>query len=478
MDRDGCICVFAKPPQAGDVKTRLIPLLGKDAAAALAEAFLLDTWAAVCDLPWARAIIASTGTLNRPLGQRAPEVWLQGEGDLGARLERIFTRALESSSFALTLGADSPGLPASHLERARLALAEAEAVIGPCDDGGFYLLGLRRCPSELLAGISWSQSNTFAQTLAKLEAAGLRVRVLEPWFDVDRPRDLARLRGLLALGDVYAPKTAEVLDRLFAIEKEAAPLRISVIIPVLNEREHLPRVLRALQGEKWVHEVIVVDGGSTDGTWEWLRHQNCASALSAPRGKGIQLNAGARAASGDVLLFLHGDCVLPADAGQQISRIIKGQGVAGGCFLVQFGESSVRSLRVVAAGINLRTRLTRTATGEQAIFVRKQAFDEAGGCADWPLFEDVDLVRRIKQRGRFAVVRSRVNVSPRRHLTYGIFKTVLLAYGLRLAFWAGASPFALKRWFDDVRPHLRPHASAPSAPTAEENASDAANPCV
>lgn len=478
MKRDGSICVFAKPPQAGDVKTRLIPLVGKDGAAALAEAFLLDTWAAVCDLSWARAIIASTGTFDRPLNQQAPEVWLQGDGDLGARLERILARALQGSSFALALGADSPGLPASHMERARLALAEADAVIGPCDDGGFYMLGLRRSPPGLLAGISWSQSNTFAQTLAKLEAAGLRVTVLEPWFDVDRPRDLARLRGLIALGDLCAPKTAEVLNRLFAVKEEAVPPRISVIIPVLNEREHLPRALDALRGQTWVHQVIVVDGGSTDDSWEWLQCQNCASALSAPRGKGIQLNAGAKAASGDVLLFLHGDCVLPADAGQQICRIIKEQDAAGGCFLVSFGESPPLSLRLVAAGINLRTRLTGTATGEQAIFARRQAFEEAGGCPDWPLFEDVDLVRRIKRRGRFAVVRSRVTVSPRRHLSSGVFKTVLLAYGLRLAFWAGASPFTLKRWFADVRPHLGTHADIASARTTEKNASDAANPCV
>lgn len=478
MDQKGCICVFAKPPEAGIAKTRLIPLVGKDGAAALADAFLADTWASVCALPWARAIIASTGPLALSVNQPAPEVWLQGEGDLGARLERILTRALEHSSLALALGADSPGLPLSFLEHARLALEETDAVIGPCDDGGFYLLGLRRCPPGLLAGISWSQSNTFAQTLAKLEAAGLRVIVLEPWFDVDRPRDLARLRGLIALGDLCAPKTTSVLDRLLATKNEAAPPRISVIIPVLNEREHLPRLLRALQAERWVHEVIVVDGGSTDGTWEWLQRPNCASAISAPRGKGIQLNAGARAASGDVLLFLHGDCLLPADVGQQISRIFQQQDVAGGCFLVRFGERPVRPLRLVAAGINLRTRLTRTATGEQAIFARRQAFEEAGGFPDWPLFEDVALVRRIKEQGRFAVVQSPVTVSPRRHLRYGVFKTVLLAYGLRLAFWAGASPFALKRWFEDVRPHLGPHADTASAHTAEEKAADAAHPCL
>jgi hypothetical protein len=123
-----------------------------------------------------------------------------------------------------------------------------------------------------------------------------------------------------------------------------------------------------------------------------------------------------------------------------------------------------RSLKMVAAGINFRSRLTRAATGDQAIFVRRSVFEEVGGCPDWPLFEDVDLVRRIKKVGSFAVLRSRLLVSQRRHLSRGIFRTVLLIYALRVAFWLGVSPFTLKKWFDDSRPAADPLPATEPAP--------------
>jgi hypothetical protein len=113
-------------------------------------------------------------------------------------------------------------------------------------------------------------------------------------------------------------------------------------------------------------------------------------------------------------------------------------------------------LKLVAAGINFRCRLTKAATGDQGIFVRRSVFEQVGACPDWPLFEDVDLVRRIKKAGRFVVLRSQLLVSPRRHLARGVFRTVLFIYGLRVAFWLGVSPFRLKKWFDDSRASASP----------------------
>ncbi|MBI3940045.1 MAG: TIGR04283 family arsenosugar biosynthesis glycosyltransferase [Acidobacteria bacterium] len=232
-------------------------------------------------------------------------------------------------------------------------------------------------------------------------------------------------------------------------------MRVSVIIPVLNERDCLPAGLAALAGQPWVHEVIVVDGGSSDGTREWLAGQPAIVVIDSVGGKGNQINAGARTSSGDVLLLLHADCLLPTDAGVRLGEALKDEAVSAGCFCVQFSETRPRSLRAVAAGINMRTRLSRTATGDQAIFVRRRAFDQAGGCPDWPLFEDVDLVRRIKRFGRFRVIPSRVTLSPRRYLCRGVFRTALLILLLRLGFWAGISPFTLRKWFLDVRSDLQ-----------------------
>ena len=204
---EAVICVFAKPPVAGAVKTRLG--LAPEAAARLAQAFLDDTLASLAALPWAAVALASTA----PVAAAVP-VLLQGEGDLGARMETVLRAALSSAAAAIAIGADAPALPARLLEAARAALRDHDAVLGPADDGGFYLLALRRCPAGLLADLPWSAADTGARTLSRLRERGLRTAVLEPWFDVDRPEDLARLRVLLQAGALDAPRTRAVLEGL------------------------------------------------------------------------------------------------------------------------------------------------------------------------------------------------------------------------------------------------------------------------
>jgi uncharacterized protein len=209
---EATICVFAKPPRAGEVKTRLAAAIGAAQAAALARAFLEDTWVAASVPPWARTVLASTEPSAVELaGWRRGHIWPQGTGDLGERLERVLRRALRESPMALAIGTDTPGLPPALLFEARSALRGADAVLGPCEDGGFYLLGLRRCPPELLRDLPWSSADTFQRTATRLRARGLRTAVISPWFDVDRPEDLECLRALVARGELHAPRTARAL---------------------------------------------------------------------------------------------------------------------------------------------------------------------------------------------------------------------------------------------------------------------------
>lgn len=217
MVEKGMLCVFAKPPRPGEVKTRLVSEVGAEGAARLARAFFHDTWTSVSALPWANAVLATSDVTAREwtLGPKAP-IWPQGTGDLGERLERVLGRALEESPFAIAIGTDTPGLPQLLLDHARDALRGAEAVLGPCEDGGFYLIGLRRCPAGLFSDLPWSAPDTFVRTRSRLRERGLSTKVLPPWFDVDRPSDLRCLRACLALGEIVAPETTRVLEELSA----------------------------------------------------------------------------------------------------------------------------------------------------------------------------------------------------------------------------------------------------------------------
>lgn len=208
------ICVFMKPPRRGEVKTRLLPLVSPETAAELARAFFLDTIHAVSRIPWARTIIASPEVLPPELNPLDLEVWLQGDGDLGARLGRILNRALADAPAAIAIGSDSPGLPGRFLEECRSALTYFDSVFGPCDDGGFYLVGLRRYTEGLFSDVSWSCDDTMDRVLDRFRHFGFSTNLLDEWFDIDRPEDLARMNTAVEQGQIVAPATAKVLERI------------------------------------------------------------------------------------------------------------------------------------------------------------------------------------------------------------------------------------------------------------------------
>ena len=231
-------------------------------------------------------------------------------------------------------------------------------------------------------------------------------------------------------------------------------MKISVIIPVLNESVNLPAAILSVRKSIPDAEIIAVDGGSTDGSLEWLQSQPAIKVLRSERGKGPQQNAGAGVASGDVLLFLHADCRLPVDAEANLVDAMKDPGIAGGCFLAQWSRNTL-SLRLISFGMNLRSRIRKVSYGDQGLFIRRAVFRQIDGFPDWPLFEDTELIRRMKTVGRFKVVNSPVIMSARRFEKSGILYGVFLVYFLQIAFTLGVPPAMLKKWFVDIRPHLR-----------------------
>lgn len=234
-------------------------------------------------------------------------------------------------------------------------------------------------------------------------------------------------------------------------------MRVSVVIPALDEVGDLPATVEDLRRQDPApHEVIVADGGSRDGTREWLETNAVDGWLrvaDAPKGRGLQMNAGAAVASGDVLLFLHADARLPARALASVGRALADGRTLGGAFTIRFRREagSPVSMPVIARGINGRTWVTATATGDQAIFIRREAFERLGGYKPWPLFEDVDLVTRLKNAGRFRILSGPVVISDRRYRTFGPWRTAVLMWRLRWLYWRGVPAGELKRQFVDVR---------------------------
>ncbi len=191
-----------------------------------------------------------------------------------------------------------------------------------------------------------------------------------------------------------------------------------------------------------------MDGGSADRTREVAaRH---ARVILKTGGRGAQLNAGAERAAGNVLVFLHADTSVDACSGREIADALSSSGVAGGChrFRVQPPAARFTRYALLEAGVNLRTRIFRTATGDQAIFARRDRFWEAGGFPDYPLFEDVTLVRRLRGIGRFERVDATARTSRRRWEDRGFWRTVAFHWILRTAFHLGVRPERLSAWYD------------------------------
>ncbi len=220
--------------------------------------------------------------------------------------------------------------------------------------------------------------------------------------------------------------------------------RLSIIMPVLDEGDGIAGALDALAELRGLGvEVIVVDGGSHDATVQRARRR-ADHVLSSPRGRALQMNAGAAKATGDVLLFLHADTRLPPEAERLVLDGLARSAHQWGRFDVTI-EGRHPMLGLVAVMMNLRSRITGIATGDQAIFVKRDAFQVAGGFPEIPLMEDIALSKRLKHTGRPLCLRERAITSGRRWEAHGVFRTILLMWRLRLAYFFGADPAALAR---------------------------------
>jgi hypothetical protein len=335
---------------------------------------------------------------------------------------RAIAEAFQSGGERIILvGTDCPGLTDGLVRTAFEALVRNDLVLGPANDGGYYLIGVRRVIPQLFSEIPWGTRQVLEKTLRIADQMQLRVFLLEPLDDVDRPEDL--------------PVWESFMRRDFPL--------ISIIIPTINEQANIASCLASTRYAPNV-ERIVVDGGSKDRTREIALSWG-VKVLTAPAGRARQMNAGAEVASGDLLLFLHADTLLPEGFDDCVRRILTQPGVAAGAFEFRLDAVS-RGLQIIERVANWRSRFLQLPYGDQAIFIRSALFREIGRYPDMPILEDFELVRRLKRKGRIHTASYPAITSARRWMAGGVWKTTLSHQLIVAAYCLGVSPTLIHRF--------------------------------
>lgn len=423
------LVVFSRYPVAGETKTRLIPALGPEGAASLQREMsgrVVLTARTAC-ARWGAALqIAYTGgtrlQVEHWLG-RSIECREQPSGDLGERLHASVEQCCSEGDAVVIVGTDCPFVSPKRIHEAFAALVSHDVVLGPAEDGGYYLVGLKRPVPELFRGISWGTADVLKQTLVAASTAGLSAMQLGILPDVDRPSDLAAWEALNA---------------------REATRSITVVIPALNEAQEIGRTV-ALAAAVPDAEVIVVDGGSTDDTRNVAA---CAGArvIEAPPGRAAQQNSGALAARGRVLLFLHADTWLPAGYDREAARILAAPGRVAGAYRFRIRGRGL-GLRLVEAMTHLRSRWKMEPYGDQGLFIERRAFFASGGFAHMPLMEDLEFVERMRRQGRVETSSVAAGTSSRRWKALGWVRTTWINQRILRAYRRGVSSDVLVQWY-------------------------------
>lgn len=430
--------VFTRYPEPGRTKTRLISRLGAESAARLHRLMTERTLEELRPLKQSRSV--DIEVLFDGGSESLMKVWLgsdlsyrqQSLGDLGKRMHSAFTVAFsEGAGRVVLVGTDIPDLSRQMVGRALTALSMVDLVLTPTTDGGYCLIGLRNPHGELFSGVHWSTHTVLIQTLDAARRLGLSTMLLERLHDVDRPEDLKYWRQ-------GVPSQLE-LD-------EATP-SVTVIIPALNEQEHLQTTIAAIRAAGDT-EIVVVDGGSTDGTMIVARSEGVRTATTSG-GRSHQMNEGARLASGEILLFLHADTLLPPCWKLQVARAMASPRIVGGAFRLSI-DSDLPGLRTIERLANFRSCRLRIPYGDQAIFVRKKTFQKMGGFPPVPILEDLEFMRELRKEGRLRVVPASVLTSSRRWRERGVIRTTLVNQLILLAHWLKTPPHDLLKVYRDT----------------------------
>jgi rSAM/selenodomain-associated transferase 2 len=311
-------------------------------------------------------------------------------------------------------------------------LKQKQMVLGPAKDGGYYLIGLCKTAfspdiRNLFAGIKWGEKDVIRKTINAATALGINYSLVDELQDVDRPEDLS----------IWARRKNKTHHNVVSTG-------ISVIIPTLNEADHIAAAIASI-GHGNNTQIIVADGGSSDDTVS-IAESHGATIIESSRPRSRQMNQGADAATKDILMFLHADTRLPENFDKTVFLTLQQPGVAAGAFELRI-DAHGAVLRFIEYVANRRSRYLKMPYGDQAIFMLSEVFHQMGGFPDMPIMEDFELIRRLQRKGDVVTVSEPVVTSARRWLNHGILKTTLINQLIVLCYYMGLSPDAIARLY-------------------------------
>lgn len=423
-----CISLFTRFPEPGKAKTRLIPTLGAEQAAALQHAMTGHT-VLRARLWTAAERDAETAVRFTGAPKSAFQKWLgaglvyhpQGEGDLGQRMAEAVESSFESGATEVVLlGCDCPDASPELLSDAFRDLETHDIVIGPAQDGGYYLIGMKRPCPELFDGPDWGTASVHAQTWKIIRSHSWSCKELARLHDVDEVESLPHWQRHV---------------------QPHHPRSISVVIPALNEAANIKACVQsALPGAA---EVLVVDGGSSDHTVEQATAAG-ARVLRSPKGRAVQMNRGAWMAQSEYLVFLHADSRLPTGYADAVRSALESS--SAGAFELQIAAEEF-GYRMIEWSVRLRSRWFQRPYGDQALFVSRTRFLESGGFSHIPIMEDLEWVKRMTRKTRFALLPDTVDVSARRWQRLGIVRTTMRNQGILIAAMLRVPYWHLAEWY-------------------------------
>lgn len=401
------LIIFTRIPVQGKTKTRMMPHLSPRQCAALHACFLMDIrkQCEACGADLFVSYAAESGRLDRLkvlLGEEKRYMPQVGE-NLGERMldafQKVFAQGYDS---CVLIGTDVPELRERCLRKAFWQLQEQDVVFGRTGDGGYYLVGMRK-PQPIVFGLdAYGHSCVLKETLERISEAGLTAGFTDSLSDMDTPEDLRGFYGRLRRDpELAASRTGQFVTKI---------RKISIIVPVYNERRTIETMQKQLWPLKDRCEILFVDGGSADGTREliWPEYR----LISSEKGRACQMNTGAANSTGDILFFLHCDSELPKNPLGEIRRVLSGH--RAGCFGIAFHSKNffMFTCRVIS---NHRVKDRKVMFGDQGIFIDRDLFFQAGMFPEIPIMEDYQFSLTLKEMGvKLGMAGRRIYTSDRR----------------------------------------------------------------